>query len=82
MTAPTRKKKVGPYGGKIAKQHADYLGARAVSADVARERAYRSVRTRPTIRDAGMSPGTPLPGLLIPVMWNREPVLHPELLTW
>lgn len=76
MTRPARKKKVSSPYGRLTREHAlDYLGARAVPLDVATERGYRSVKTRPTLTGLGMS-AAPVPGLLIPVMWNKEPVLQ------
>ncbi len=75
MTAPTRRKKSGPFGAKIGK-HSEYLSKRAVAPDVAKERGYQSVTTRATLTDVGISPAAPLPGLLIPILWNKKPVLH------
>lgn len=73
MSGPARKKKrVSP----LAKQHREYLDARAVAPDIAKERGYRTVKTTGTLLDLGFKPYVPVPGLLIPVMWNNEAVLH------
>lgn len=76
MTTPARKKKRNPRG-QLAKEHArDYLGKRAVSPDLAKERGYRSVTTTDALMELGFKQYVPVPGLLIPVMWNKKPVLH------
>ncbi len=75
MTGPRRKS--GPYGPGLAKQHAAYLEKRAVSPAVAKERGYRTVKPtdRGLLKTEGLG-AAPTPGLLIPIFWNKEVVQH------
>lgn len=75
MTRPARKKS-GPYGSKLAKDHADYLARRNVHPDIAKERGYYTVRNPELLLPLGFGGYVPVPGFVLPVMWNKEPVLH------
>lgn len=75
MTGPARKQKLRPYGSHIAVRHAAYLRERAVSPTVAKERGYRTVENRSSLAQFGF-PAANTPGLLMPVLWGDEVVLH------